>query len=120
MYVDRPPHVTLPTDSYADEYSKLLPRAFDPFRILQVTEHSLTVDENGMPNSISIDQATLAERSTNHPRGSKSSKISSENETTLSESNSITETRTTFSRSKDFYAEKGLPIRAHTAQETSN
>lgn len=59
VYVDRLPLVTLSTDSNAEKYNKLVLRACVPFQILQVTKYTLTVNENFIPDTILVDQATL-------------------------------------------------------------
>lgn len=46
-------------DKLATEaYSRLLPRTAGPFLIPAVEEHTLTIEEDGTPNTISIDRAT--------------------------------------------------------------
>lgn len=58
MYVNRLPQVTLSTDSNSDKYNKTTTRAYDPFQILQVIEHTLTVYKNVIRNTTSMDRAT--------------------------------------------------------------
>lgn len=57
VYIDRLLLATPPTESNADNYDKLLPRAYGHFQALQVTEHTLTVDENGIENIVTNDRA---------------------------------------------------------------
>lgn len=66
FYADRPPLVTPPSDSIAENYNKLLPIVYDQARILETAEHFLTVDEYGICNTISIHRATPVVRSINH------------------------------------------------------
>lgn len=66
VYVDRPPLVTLSTDRNADKLGKLLPRTYGPFQALHITEHTLTVDEDAIPNAISMHRATFVALSINH------------------------------------------------------
>lgn len=98
--VDRPPLDTLYTESNAEKLNKLLPRADGHLQILQVTEHTLTVDENGVPNTISSDRATPVIRSITQPRHFKVSRASSKDETTLHERDSKRKTGTTSLGSK--------------------
>lgn len=56
--MDCSPLVILPTNINADEDIRLRPRACNAFRILQVTEHILSVDENGISHTISINRHT--------------------------------------------------------------
>lgn len=81
--MDRPGLVTLPIYSSADECITLPPRAYAPFPILRVTKLTVTVEENIISNYTSIERAPMVKRSINHSCGSKSSKISSEDKTTL-------------------------------------
>lgn len=90
IYADRPPLVILPTESNADKYSKLLPRAKGHFRIFQVTEHNPTVDKNGISIIFSIRRITPVTLSINHPCLQNGLKPLSEHETTIHEKNSYT------------------------------
>lgn len=62
VFVDRPPlsaTATSPASTLANAaYNKLLPRALGPFRVISVQPHPLTIDEEGIPNTIFIDRAT--------------------------------------------------------------
>lgn len=132
MYVDRQPLVTLLTDRNADKYNKLLPRADSPFQTWQVIDHTLTVDENGFPNDISIDRATPVKRFINRLRRSKAANTSAKDKRTVHETdtnkdkgitlqmltNCCKETIATFSRCKDAYTETWLPIPTHTTPKT--
>lgn len=96
--------------------------------------NTLMVDENGTPSAISIGRTITFKRSINHPRRSKTSNTSSEDETIFRETpsvkevginptllkNSIKETRDTFSRNKDSYAEARVPVATHATQNASN
>lgn len=61
------------------------PEHISLFRTLQGTEHTLTVEENNIPSTISTDRATPAKTSTNHPRRSYASKSPSKDKTTSCE-----------------------------------
>lgn len=76
VHVDRSPLVTSPTDSKADKFKKLLPRAYGLCQILQITEQTITVDENGVPRTISVYRATPIIGSTSQPCHLKASKTS--------------------------------------------
>lgn len=83
IYVELRPLVTLHIKSNADKYKNLLPKSYDTFGILQIAEHSLKVDNNGICNTILIDRDTPVKRSINPPTCLKASKTSSEDKTTL-------------------------------------
>lgn len=85
VYLDRLQLIILSTDSNAEKYDKLLPGVYGPFRVFKITEHTLTVDEISIPNTISISRGTLVTRSINPPRCFKASETSSEDETTCHE-----------------------------------
>lgn len=108
-YFDRPPLVTLPTNGNVDKCHKLLTRAYGPFRILQVFQHNLTVDENVIGNIVSIDRVTPVVETSERPRRYKASKTSTKERHTFYETDSITETVTTFSRNEYTFTEMGLP-----------
>lgn len=101
VYVDLPVLVTLATDSNSDKYSNLLHRGNGSSRILQVIKHTHTVDENGIPNTISIDRPTPVNRSISHPYGSKQSSTSLKDKITLSETDCFTKTGITPQRPND-------------------
>lgn len=58
IYVIRSPLIKLTIDSKAEKYNKVLRRARSAFSATRVTEHILTVDENGILNIISINRTT--------------------------------------------------------------
>lgn len=61
IYLDRAPIVTSAPERLAtDSYSKLMPPETVPFKILKLSPTTVTIDEDGVRNSISINQATLA------------------------------------------------------------
>lgn len=91
VFADRPPLVTVSTDSNADKYNELLLWAYGPFQMLELMKHTLTVNEIDSPNTILIDQATPGKRAIYHPRRTKASKTSSQDKTTLCETNAYTE-----------------------------
>lgn len=68
IYVDHPPLITWSTDTKTDKYNYLIPGWYGPFNILHVTWHTLTVNANGISNTISIDRATAVAWTVNHPR----------------------------------------------------
>lgn len=103
--MDRPPLVTLLTDSKAGKDDILLPRAYDPPGILQVTEHTLTVDKSVIPNSISIYRDTIVTMLISHPHSSKVPKTFPEDETILLKVDSCTETGIHSPLLKDSYTE---------------
>lgn len=76
---------TSSTESNAGRYNKLLPRAYGPLRILQVTELILTVEENVIPSATSIDRVTPVKRSISHLGRFKESRTFLEEKTTLFE-----------------------------------
>lgn len=133
MYEDLPSLVTLPTDSNADIYSTLLPKAYGPFQILQVTEHTLKLDENGISNITSIDCTTTVVQTIQHPHRFKVSKTSSKDKATLYVNylymeagstpsllkDAFKKTETTFSRNGDFYTDMRLPTATQTHPDTS-
>lgn len=47
LYIDHPPLATLYTEIKAYNYNKALSWVYEPFRILEVAEHTLNVDEKG-------------------------------------------------------------------------
>lgn len=64
VFVDRSPlsaTVTTSASAMANAtYNKLLIRALGPFHVNSVQPHTLTIEEDGIPNTISIDRATRA------------------------------------------------------------
>lgn len=40
--------------------SKLMPKTSGPFQVLQATLDTVTIDEDGIPNTVSLDRVTLA------------------------------------------------------------
>lgn len=78
VYVDVPSSVILINNINADKNKKLLPRAYDPFRVLHITDHTLTEGENGSHCTFSIDRATTVAGSGNHPRRSNELRTSFE------------------------------------------
>ena len=62
VYIDRPPRQ--PDAAPEEEVTKkLLPRGLGPYKIQSVSENTVTVDEDGLLNTVSIDRVTLAPRS---------------------------------------------------------
>lgn len=72
-----------------------------PFGISQVTDHSLTLHEIGILNTISIDQAAHLTRAINNQFRFKASKTSLEDEMTVRETESYMETGITSQLLKD-------------------
>lgn len=63
VFVDRTPlAVNTDNSKTKDEptYDRLLPRADKPYRIASVQQHTLAINEHGVPNTISIDRAESA------------------------------------------------------------
>lgn len=59
VYVNQPPLITLSADcQVSTRYKKLMSRTIRPFTVLDVQCHVLTIDENGIENTSSIDRAT--------------------------------------------------------------
>lgn len=83
VYVDRPQRLTVRTDSNDDEKNKLLPTVYYPFRIMQVTEHTLTVDENDIGIIIWIARATATAETIERPRRFKASNTPSKEKQAL-------------------------------------
>lgn len=71
MYIDYSSPGTLPTDSSIDKCNEILPHAYSPFQIRNITEHALTVHENSIPNFISIHLATPVAETMQHWRWCK-------------------------------------------------
>lgn len=93
--MDRPSLVSLPIDRTTDRYNELLPKTTPTFPILQVTKHAFTVLENRIPGTISFYGATPLRRSINQSHHSKASTTSSNDKTTIHETESYTEKRIT-------------------------
>lgn len=120
MYVDYPPLDTLPTDNNTDKYKTLLPRPYSPFRILQVTNHNLTMDENGITNAVSIDRATPVAWIINHLGRFKALETFSGNKKTLHKTYSCTETGNTSPPLRDSIYETGPLIPTLNSAKPSN
>lgn len=74
LYVNRALLVNISTYINAGKYNKLLPRAYGPSWILQVIKLTLTVDDNGIINIISVHRVTPVARQMIHPCLSNESK----------------------------------------------
>lgn len=74
VFVDRAPNTSqTPAEKLAgDAHSKLLPKATGPFIVKKVGSHTLTIEENGVDNTITADRATLC---TTRPTGETSRPI---------------------------------------------
>lgn len=85
-----------------------------------MTEHPLTVDENGIANIIWIDHATPVVEAIEHPRRFKTSKTSSKDKMALYEIYSNNETETTSPQHQHSYTEKGntFPLFTDSYTET--
>lgn len=90
VYVDRPRLVTLSTESSASKDNKLLRRAYGPYRILQSTEHTVTVHENDIANITLIHHTTALVETVENPRRSQASITSSKDNQTLFKTDSYT------------------------------
>lgn len=119
VYVGRTPLVSLPINSNPDKYHKLLSWVYGLFRNFQVTEHTLTVDVNSNPNTISAERETPVTRSINHLRYNNASKTFLEDKTTLRETHSYTETVDTSSMFNEFIKDAGLLAPAQNCRKTS-
>lgn len=60
VHVVRLPLATMSKDGNSDDYIRVLRGEYKPFQLLDITEHTLSVDENGTASIISIDEATPA------------------------------------------------------------
>lgn len=58
FYAYLQPSGTLSAHSFSDKYMELLPNAYGQIRFQHITEHSLTENENGFQNIISIPRDT--------------------------------------------------------------
>lgn len=87
LYDDRPSLDTLPINSNAYKYRKLVPLAYESFRTLHTTKHALWWMKK-IPNLISIDPSTSVLGAIKHPRRLYASKASSEQEETLHQADS--------------------------------
>lgn len=62
VYLDGPSLSTPAADRWTfDKYIKILPRSTVPFEILKMRNHALTIDENGIENTISKEKPTAAD-----------------------------------------------------------
>lgn len=58
MYLNQPPLTILSADCQnSARYSKLMTRTTGPFKVLEIRDPVLTIDENCIANSVSIDRA---------------------------------------------------------------
>lgn len=58
VYLSRPLLAIFFADRHSSaKYNKLLRRTTVPFQVLQVRDHVLTINENGIANAFSIDRA---------------------------------------------------------------
>lgn len=106
--MNRSSPVTLLTNSSVHKNNKLLPGAYDLYGILQITKHTLTLDENVILHIMLIDGATAVTSSITHLRLSKVRKTSLEDKTTHCELRLCTETGTPYPMSKDSCTETVL------------
>lgn len=64
VYVDFQPFSTSAPDKRAVEaFSKLLPRALGPYHFISTKSNTVTIEQDGIPNMISLDCALLAANS---------------------------------------------------------
>ncbi|CAN8068757.1 unnamed protein product [Agarophyton chilense] len=74
VYIDNPPSGRRPRpgDEADDEAidsdinSKLLPKSVGPHKVLNASDPTVTVDQDGIPNTISIDRITVAPETVQH------------------------------------------------------
>lgn len=74
LHVDRPSLTMLSRNSKADRYKQLIVQVFVPSWIINTTEITLTVNENGIKNIILIHQAIFATETIEHLRRRKEAK----------------------------------------------
>lgn len=61
FFIDRPQVQMTESARIADPpLTILLPKTFGPMKVISATSQTVTVDDNGIQNTISIDRATLA------------------------------------------------------------
>lgn len=94
--------------------------AYGPFRILELTDYTLTVDENGITNAVLIVRATSRKRFIIRSHRSRPSNISLEDKTILRETDLLKQTETTFSTNRGPYTETKWPILTHTTGKISS
>lgn len=59
MYIDRPPiFITAGAKLATETYTKFVPRTIEPFQRAAMGQHTLTIDDDGIPLMISIDSST--------------------------------------------------------------
>ncbi|CAN8070204.1 unnamed protein product [Agarophyton chilense] len=74
VYIDNPPSGKRPRpgDEADDEAidrdinSKLLPKSWGSYKVLNASNHTVTVEQDGIPNTISIDRITVAPETVQH------------------------------------------------------
>ncbi|CAN8075930.1 unnamed protein product [Agarophyton chilense] len=74
VYIDNPPSgkISRPGDEADDETferdinSKLLPKSVGPFKILNASDHTVTVEQDGIQNTISFERITVAPETVQH------------------------------------------------------
>lgn len=72
VYLDRWPSLKTAAERMAGEpRSKLLPKAADPFRVTDLTSHTITIDEDGLSNIIPIYRATPTTRAKTAPQSNR-------------------------------------------------
>lgn len=91
MYVDHPRLATLRTKRNNNNDS-LLPRAYGPLRVIHISSRTVTAEKYGIPNILSVHQASSILGTIEHPRRSKGSMTSSKFKKTLHWNNFNTKT----------------------------
>ena len=60
VFVDRPPRTLLPEEKQNDVTRKLLPRSTGPYEVTKTTGDTVTIKQDGLLNTVSIDRVALA------------------------------------------------------------
>lgn len=68
VYIDRSPLITLSTSKKAEKYNELLPQACRTFKILHITEQTIAVDENCIPQAVIFNGAMTIASTVKHSR----------------------------------------------------
>lgn len=99
---------------------KLLPRAYGPFRILLVTEHTLKLYRNGIASITSIVRDNPVMGTVEYLGRFIAAKISSKGGLSLSETDVYKVMKATFLGHEVCYTETCLTIKTHIKTKTSN
>lgn len=66
VFIDREPAKERTQSEKEDDIvrSKLLPRSYGPFKVITADETTVTIDQDGIPNKVSIDRVTKVPQTT--------------------------------------------------------